>query len=84
MGITDTDRSLRIIRNINKCGISRLRKYCTTKPHPVKNFDRDLAILKHALRYGTTYTAHKFSITTQHADSILVKYERYALACIQA
>ena len=81
---TDVDRMVRITKNINACGLSKLRKYCTTKPHPVKDFDRDIAVIRCAIKYGTTYTGYKFSMTYQRADAILTRYEKYAIACLRA
>ena len=73
----------RIARNINKCGLKRLREYCTKKKRPVKTFDRDLAIVKMALQYGTNAPVCKYNLSRQRIDQIMRNYERYALTAME-
>lgn len=73
----------RIARNINKCGLKRLREYCTNKNCRVKNFDRDLEIVKMALRYGTSAPVCKYNLSRQRIDEIMRNYEKYALTAME-
>lgn len=71
-----------IAKALNACGLKRLREYCTTKKRPVRNFDRDIEIVKYALRFGTNSGVIKYSLSKQRIDQIMRKYWEYAKAAM--
>ena len=66
---------------INSVGLSKLKLYCTTKKYPVRDFDRDIAILRQTIKYGPTSAVTKFGISRQCAHQIMQKYKQFALEC---
>ena len=68
-----------IVKNINSCGLTKLKMYCTTKPYPVRNFDRDLEIIKYVLKYGPTAAENKYGVST---NGLLSRYNNYALEAV--
>ena len=83
--IREIDAYKSAAKAINSVGIQKLKTFCEGKAHPVKNFDRDIEIVKHMLKYGPTSCVTRFDVSKQRAIQILRKYEKYAkeAACWQ-
>ena len=66
---------------INAVGRSKLKRYCETKKHPVKNFDRDWEIIKLVITGSEIQVVTKYNMSRQCANSIMRRYWQYAIEC---
>lgn len=78
----DLTRYRECISTLNSVGMARLKKYCATKKHPVRNFDRDIQIIRIIMTDGYSGCAYRFGISRQRAEQILLKYTNYAKECL--
>lgn len=56
------------IRIINSVGLNAIRVYATTKPHPVKDFEKVFQIARYSILHGSSACVTKFSCSRQYAD----------------
>ena len=63
---------------MNNVGMKKLRNYCTTKKHPVRNFDRDIKIIRKIMVHGYAGCVCEFGISRQRAEQIFLRYTEYA------
>ena len=56
------------IETINSVGLNAIRVYATTKPHPVKEFEKFFQIARYSIIHGSSACVTKFSCSRQYAD----------------
>lgn len=71
-----------ILETLNRCGISKLREYVTSKKNPVKNFDRDIEIIRYIFRGKGALVPTHFNMSRQYANQLLFRYYDYALMAL--
>lgn len=71
-----------ILETLNRCGISKLRKYVTSKKYPVKNFDRDIEIIRYIFKGNAPLIPTHFNLSRQYANALLFRYYDYALMAL--
>ena len=74
---------MEIINTINSVGKRKLKEYCTTKPHPVADFERDWELIKLTITGNTHYAIMHYNISRQRINQIIYRYREYALECKQ-
>lgn len=70
-----------IVNTINSVGRRRLKMFCETKKHPVKDFDRDWEIMKQVIIGNTHYVTMHYGLSRQRVNQIFRKYWKYAAMC---
>lgn len=76
--VMDEAEKRKEIEAINAVGLRKLRAYCEGKKRPVKDFDRDIEIIKWSIRYGFSACVVRYNISRQCARDKLRRYSVYA------
>lgn len=73
----NTNMYLRVIKNLNTVGMSKMREYCTEVKR-YKNFDRDISIIKDLMNNEASAVASNYGVSRQRVHQIFAKYGQIA------
>ena len=71
-------RRQKCAKKVNEVGLSAIRKYATTKRHPIRDYDKFISIAVYCIKHGPEACVTRFNCSKQYADYCLTKLEQLA------
>ena len=75
--------TIKRIELINKVGLKRLKKY-VLQINPNADFDRNVAIMRDYIKYGTSHVEMKYDISYETARAMIKRYTKYAKRILES
>lgn len=72
------ENMLMMVEFINSVGLSKIRKYFTENTR-MKDFDRNLEIVRYSAKFGYTPCSIEFDISRQRAEQIMKRFYEAAI-----
>lgn len=78
MGYPNLAKYAQIEKDIRKVGAENLKSFIASKGIRIKNFDRDMKVIRYTLQHGPAASACVFHMSNSYPSMLLYKYGRFA------
>lgn len=83
MGFPNLGKYAQIEKDIRKVGADRLKSFMLSKGCRIKNFDRDMKVIRYCLQHGPVATASVFHMASSYPSMLVYKYGKFAKELIE-
>lgn len=83
MGYPNLAKYAQIEKDIRRVGTENLKLFIASKGVRIKNFERDMKVIRYTLQHGPTASACVFHMSNSYPSMLLYKYGRFAKELVE-